>query len=407
MRQTLHSLSVSSTLALKDLWHDWKITFCLIVSLFSVIAPLLLLFGLKSGIIAAMEEEFLQDPLKREIRILGHQTHDLAWFEQLSSHDESVFIMPKTRILNAQVDLLKDSKSFLRRVEILPTKAGDPVLTGYSEFPVSMDQIVISHTVGQALNVQQGDQLMLGITRQFQGMRQLGRYRVKVIGVLPESAFLRNAVFVDFKLLLAVDDFKDEHAVAVFGISEGKKREVRESFASARVFAKSLQGVAVLADFIRQTGVEVKTHARDIEMIQQTEKVLSFIIKVIASVAVLGGTVSLAGFLIANLDRKRQHIATLKLLGFTATSVVLYPIIQSFVIASLGFLLASGGYYLGAVELDRVLGHSMQEQNFICQLSSQQMLGAYLLTVLVALTASIIGGFRAIKVEPAEIFRQQ
>ncbi|MCH9638503.1 MAG: ABC transporter permease, partial [Betaproteobacteria bacterium] len=65
------------------------------------------------------------------------------------------------------------------------------------------------------------------------------------------------------------------------------------------------------------------------------------------------------------------------------------------------------GYYLGAVELDRVLGHSMQEQNFICQLSEQQMLGAYLLTVLVAFIAAIIGGFRAIKVEPAEIFRQQ
>jgi len=128
---------------------------------------------------------------------------------------------------------------------------------------------------------------------------------------------------------------------------------------------------------------------------------------VIASVAVLGGTVSLAGFLIANLDRKRQHVATLKLLGFTATSVVSYPIIQSLVIASLGFLLASVGYYLGAVELDRVLGHSMQEQNFICQLSEQQMLGAYLLTVLVAFIAAIIGGFRAIKVEPAEIFRQQ
>ena len=407
MSQFLHSLNVSTTLAFKDLWHDRKITFCLIVSLFSVIAPLLLLFGLKSGIIEAMEEEFLQDPLKREIRILGHQVHDLAWFEQLNKHDESAFIMPKTRILNAQVDLLKDSKHFLRRVEILPTKVGDPVLSGYSEFPVAMDQIVISHTVGQALNVQQGDQLTLGITRQFQGMQQLGRYRVKVVGVLPESAFLRNAIFVDFKLLLAVDDFKDEHAVAAFGIIEGKPREVRVSFASARVFAKSLQGVAVLADFIRQTGVEVKTHAKDIEMIQQTEEVLSFIIKVIASVAVLGGTVSLAGFLIANLDRKRQHVATLKLLGFTATSVVSYPIIQSLVIASLGFLLASVGYYLGAVELDRVLGHSMQEQNFICQLSEQQMLGAYLLTVLVAFIAAIIGGFRAIKVEPAEIFRQQ
>lgn len=407
MQQILHSLSVSSILAFNDLWHDRKITICLIVSLSSVIAPLLLLFGLKSGIIEAMKEEFLQNPLKREIQILGHQTHDLAWFNQLSQHDETAFVIPKTRILNAQVDLIKDTKNFLRRVEILPTKVGDPLLTGYSKIPVAMNQIVISHTVGHALDVRQGDQLTLGVTRIFEGKKQVGKYQAVVIGVLPESVFPRNAVFIDFTLLLAVDDFKDEHVVEKFGIIEGKLREERKVFASARVYAKSLQGVALLADFIRQTGIEVKTHARDIEMIQQTDKVLSFIIKVIASVAILGGAISLVGFLLTNVDRKRQHIATLKLLGVADNNVVLYPIIQSLVIASLGFLLAAIGYYIGALELDRVLGNSIQEQNFICQLSEQQMLSAYVLTVLVVLIAAIMGGARAIKVEPAEIFRQQ
>ncbi len=407
MRQTFRYLNASSVLAFKDLWHDKKITFCLTVSLSSVVAPLLLLLGLKSGVITSMEEEFMRDPQKREIKILGHRAHDLAWFETLSLHDQTGFLIPKTRILNAQVDLVRDVKHFMRKVETIPTKPGDPILSGRSEFPVAEDQVVVSHTVALALNVRHGDELTVVVARKYQGLTQAGKYRVTVIGVLPESAFLRHAVFVDFKLLLAVDDFKDEYAVPDFGIVEGKSRTVRKDFASARVFAKSLQGVAELADFIRQTGVEVKTHAKDIEMIQQTEKVLSYIVRVIACVAVVGAAVSLAGFLFANVERKRQHVAMLRLLGFSTGSIALYPVIQSLVIATLGFLLAAGGYYLGAAEFDRALGSAMQQQNFICRLSQGQLLSAYLLTDFVVIIAALIGGFRAIQVEPAEIFRQQ
>ncbi len=407
MQQRLRLIKVSSLLAFRDLWHDRKITFCLIVSLASVIAPLLLLLGLKSGIIHTMEEAFLKDPLKREIILMGHYKHNAFWFENIKAQRETAFIIPKTRILNAQVDFVKNKRKFLRMVEIIPTKPGDPVLSGQSASPANKSQIVVSHTVAQKLELKKGEQITMVISRGFHNEKQFGKFKVTIIGILPESSISRPAVFVDLDLLLEVDDFKDEFAVADFGISDGKPREKREVFASARVFAKSLQGVAVLADYIRDTGVEVKTHAKDIENIQQTEKILSFVIKVVAWVAILGGAVSLTGFLIANVDRKRQHLAMLRLLGFSATSISLYPVIQSLVIASLGFLIAIAGYFMGAAEFDRVLGSFMQEQGYICQLSDKQIAGAFLFTNLVVLGAAMIGGFRALQIEPAETFRQQ
>ncbi len=400
------SFTVSLSLAFKDLWHDKKITFCLVVSLASVIAPLLLLFGLKFGIIETMEQRFLQDPGKREIKIVGHYKLDSMWFEQLRSRADVSFVIPNTRALNTQVDLIKDAKNFLRKVEIIPTKFGDPLVSDGLAFPASINEIIVSHTLALKLALKMGDQLNMIIPRVFQGQSEPGKFLVKVIGILPESAFYRAGIFADFALLKAVDDFKDQFSVPEFGISHGKPRTDRKIFASARVFAKSLPDVATLADFIRQSGVEVKTHAKDIENIQQTEKVLSFIVKVLAWVAILGGAVSLAGFLIANVDRKRQHLAMLRLMGFTGFSVALYPVIQSLLIATFGFLLALTAYLFGAQAFDQELGSFMQQSGFICRLSHQQLLTAYLFTHLIVFATAIIGGIRAIQIEPAETFRQ-
>jgi putative ABC transport system permease protein len=398
---------VSALLAFKDLWHDRKVTFCLIVSLTSVVAPLLLLFGLKFGIISTMEERFLQDPHKREIKIIGHYKLNKAWFEKLQSRPEVSFIIANTRALNTQVDLLKNHKKFIKSVEIIPTKAGDPLLPKDTPLPAVRSEVLVSHTVALDLGLQTNDILTMIIPRIYENSSEPGRYSLTVIGILPESVFSRNGIFANFKLLKAVDDFKDQYAVPEFGVDHGKTRVEHEVFASARVFAKSLQDVSTLADFIRETGIEVKTHAKDIENIQQTEKVLSFIVKVIAWVAILGGTVSLAGFLIANVDRKRQHLAMLRLLGFTAFSIAMYPVMQSLVIATLGFALAIGGYALGASAFDQMLGAYMQETGFICRLSNQQILFAYFVTDIVVFGAAIIGGIRAIQIEPAETFRQQ
>ena len=157
----VRSFFVSLALAYKDLWHDRKITFCLIVSLASVIAPLLLLFGLKFGIISTMEKRFLQDPGKREIKIVGHYKLDQTWFDQLQSRVDVSFIVPNTRALNTQVDLLKDSKNFLRKVEIIPTKMGDPVVPDVIRSPVNSHEIIVSHTVALKLSLTTGDQLIM------------------------------------------------------------------------------------------------------------------------------------------------------------------------------------------------------------------------------------------------------
>ena len=58
-------------LAMQDLWHDRIISFCIVSSLVAVIAPLLLLFGLRFGIVNQLQNDLANDPRNLEIRMLS------------------------------------------------------------------------------------------------------------------------------------------------------------------------------------------------------------------------------------------------------------------------------------------------------------------------------------------------
>ena len=61
-------------LAMQDLWHDRSVSFCIISSLVAVIAPLLLMFGLRYGVVSQLQQELARDPRNLEIRMVssGH-----------------------------------------------------------------------------------------------------------------------------------------------------------------------------------------------------------------------------------------------------------------------------------------------------------------------------------------------
>lgn len=59
--------------ALKDLFFDRKVSFFIVASLVAVIAPLLLLFSLKYGVVYQLQQRLLNDPQTLEIKINGIQ----------------------------------------------------------------------------------------------------------------------------------------------------------------------------------------------------------------------------------------------------------------------------------------------------------------------------------------------
>ena len=403
----LHLVRFSVEQAVYDLRHDYRLSVVLLISVASILAPLLLLFGLKTGVVSTMKQKLLDNPVNLEVVIYQNARLDSAWFDALRTRDDVAFVVPRTRTLNATLDIIAPSHRAITGVEVVPTAPGDPLIPKSYEMPLQWNRVLLSHTAGEKLGLGAGGTLEGVVKRHIDGRDQMVRFKLVVLGVLPESAFGRDAVFAPLTLLTAMEDYRDGFNVQLLDPDmAGERASARNSFANARVYAADLDAVAPLAEFIRASGVEVRTRARDIENVRAIEHVLTFIFGVIAVIASIGFSMSLIGALWINVERKRQDLALLRLLGHRREGVVLIPVVQAVGITAAAFLLAMLAYTIGEHVFNHELGVNLAESQFVCRLRLSDVLTAATLTLAIALVASLVGGYRASKVDPAECLRE-
>ena len=60
-----------------------------------------------------MRDNLRSDPRNLEIKMLGNGNLDQRWFDELAAHPAAGFVMPLTRSLNTQADLLRDNQHSL------------------------------------------------------------------------------------------------------------------------------------------------------------------------------------------------------------------------------------------------------------------------------------------------------
>ena len=92
-------------LSFRDYTHEWRMSGCFVLALASVLAPLMILFGLKFGIVSSMVNQLVENPINREIRSIGSGHYDQQWFDRFRDLDEVEFVIPKTRALAATMQL--------------------------------------------------------------------------------------------------------------------------------------------------------------------------------------------------------------------------------------------------------------------------------------------------------------
>lgn len=394
-------------LAGRDLWFDRKVSLCIIASIIAVIAPLLLLFGLKNGVVTQLRDNLLRDPRNLEIRMLGNGNISQQWLDELAAQPGAGFVMPLTRSLNTQADLVKSSQHFAADAEIIPSRAGDPLLQGSVNPPQQMQDVVLSAAAAKKLQVKPGDQIQLLVQRKLQDASERGHLKVTVTGVLSDTAFSRPAALVTLDLLIALEQFRDGFKMPLLGIDTGEElTEAKTRFARARIYARTLDDVPLLADWLQQRNVEVSTRARDIEAVKAIDRVLSLIFAVIAWTAVIGCIASLIGAFLANIDRKRKDLALLRLLGFHRSAVGSYVMVQAALLTGIAFVIGYGVYLIGAAVFNHALGTNLADDAFVCHLENSHIALAFISALLIATLVAGTGGFRAIHIEPAESLRE-
>ena len=400
-----HKRGLLLRLAMQDLWHDRSVSFCIISSLIAVIAPLLLMFGLRYGVVSQLQQDLARDPRNLEIRMVSSGHYSAEWIAALRQKSEVGFAIGQTRSLNTQADLLKDMSHFIENAEVIPTVQGDPLL-GTLQLG-SEDEVILSAEAARRLAVSAGETIRLRVMRQLEDRREWGERTLTVGAILAPTYFNRPALFVQQSLLLALESFRDGYRIPMLGISTGQPLTDKPPiFARARLYANSIDQVAALDLWLKQQRIETVSRLADIENIKSINRVLSLIFNVIAGTALIGCVASLIGAFLANVDRKRKHIAVLRLLGFTSPAVGLYIILQGVILT----LLAYGGglllYLSGSALFNRTLASSQSTEQMICRITPLHSLLALLLALTVAILVAIIGARRAIAIQPAESLRE-
>lgn len=160
-------------LACSDLRKDRKVSFCVAVSIFAVVCPLMLLYSLRVGILQGIEDNLVNDPQNLEIRMIGNSSLNDDFFAWLGSDRRVSFSAPLTRSLSAVADL-RGKKRILTGAEMLPTGNGDPLLRDIP-VPVSQHEAVLSAKAASYIGAAAGDTVEIVITRTVNDRREAER----------------------------------------------------------------------------------------------------------------------------------------------------------------------------------------------------------------------------------------
>ena len=116
----MHTLVQICHLSLRDYLHERLLSACAVLGLAAVLAPLLILFGVKFGVVETLTERLRSDPATLEISPVGSGHFSAADMDRWRDDGRVAFVMPRTRTLAATVELLPERGTSLH-VSMEPT----------------------------------------------------------------------------------------------------------------------------------------------------------------------------------------------------------------------------------------------------------------------------------------------
>jgi putative ABC transport system permease protein len=393
-------------LALRDFLHERVMSACFVLSLSAVLLPLLVLFGLKFGIISNLLDPIKEDPRYLQILPAGSGSYGPEWFEAMAARSDVAFIVPRTRAIAATMRLRAKESDAGRiiNVELVPSAAGDPVLKGV-EPPTGYGAVALSPDAADKLGVSAGDALEGILSRTLGGEQQTELLPLTLTAVTSAAAFARDGMFVSHDLLMAVEDFRDGRAVQALGWSGAPASDGPRYFAGFRLYARSIDDVAGLRDGLMKQGIDVRSRVADIELVQSLDRNLSIVFWIIAGIAAVGYGLAFGSSVWANIDRKRREFAVLRLTGFRTQSIVWFPILQAMLTGALGWLVAVLAYFIVQAALNGLFADNVGGES-VCRLLPAHFVASLLLTLVAASIAAALGGRRLAKLEPSLALRE-
>ncbi len=214
-----HILWTVPGLATSSLRHDRILTLCLVIALAAVIAPLLVLLGLKYGTIETLRDRLVEDPVYREIRPAQIYELDQEWFDDVGTWPEVEFVVPSVLPLSSIVHVKHPESGNLEMFDLISSAPGDPLLLENGA-PVPKDgECVLTAEAARVLGLEKGNTLQARVTRSRGGQREMAASNLLVAGVLDPGAGSLPRVYTPLSFVQDMEAYKEGYGVQSRGWS--------------------------------------------------------------------------------------------------------------------------------------------------------------------------------------------
>ena len=405
----MRMLLTACGLAGRDWKHDGLLSACAVLALVSVLVPLLMLLGIRNGVVTTMQERLLENPALLTVTPTGSGSgYTRAWLDELAKRPDVAFVIPKTREISTSIQLHSREDATVRftPADLEPTAPGDPLLARFEAVPPDDLSITLSRPAVERLNVRQGSTVTARLGRTTSAGRMETRpLELTVTAVLPLEAESRVLGFITLPLLEAMEDYKDGYAIPAWDTPGDPLPDKERRFARFRLYARDMDSVAVLRDVFTAQGIEVQTSALEIKSFQEISQALTVLFLLIAAAVAAGFAASIGSSVLAGVRRKDKQLGMLRLLGFSGWSIMIFPLAQALLTALCGCLAAAGLYVCAAHGVDALFSDKFGGAA-VSRLPLMQFAALSLAVCLLSLFSALPAARRAAKIEPSDVLRE-
>jgi putative ABC transport system permease protein len=397
-------LAILPRLALADLRHEWGMALCYVAALAAILTPLLVLDGLRAGVIAGLTDQLRSNPSKLRINLPGTLQLNTETIAAIAALEGVGYLEPMSRSIAARL-LIEGPQAAVETVDLLPSGSGDPLLRG-EVASLAPDQIALSADLAQRFGVGPGDRVTGRARRAGKWPARLD-LTFQIVATLPGDFLVGRQALVAPGVADQLEAFRDEYELPAHGIDGRSLEERPVRYENLRIYAADLESVEPLAAALRSSfGLQVRAAEDEVRRIQALDRNLGAVFSLIGVVAGAGFVTALAASLWGNVERKRRALGILRLMGAARLGLVAFPLTHGLAIAALGFGLAAGAAAVVAGVINARFADAESGLGAVCTLVPSHLMLALAVTLLAAVGAALAGGIKASRLDPTEGMRE-
>lgn len=390
----------SAFLALRAMVRNPLPLFVSALGLAAVLAPLLILYGLRSGILTGMITELQSDPAVLSVSIIGNRPMTDEEVAEIDAMPEVGFVVGAPRSIATRVQMsMERMAGDLEVTDWLPSAQGDPLLPDGTP-PLTKDETVLSAQLAEKLQAEMGDEIYAFAYRNNQS--EVYEVALKVMSILPRRLMSGTRALVASERLNSVAAFSDNYEVPELGIGGRPLSERVTRFDSVRLYAASLDDVIAVDREMVARGFRVESKAANIDWINTLDSVMTGVFTLISSAGVIGFSISLGANVAAMISQHRRELSLLRLLGMSQRGVATFPLVQILSMTTLGLGFAFVAAFTVAFIINRIYLQNLFGSD-ICAISLQLVgvaaVASYVLAAIIVIWQTI--SLR--KISPTEV----